>query len=421
MSVLAARGELAVRADAPLRTVPGLLVIAAVCFNAVLAALNAHVMPLSAVQVIVCELLLVTTAHVVALANYRPEMLPWYVLACLLVLIGCWRAAMLEQFEPKYLRDVLIIPTFVVLGMAFDQRRLTRVVVVTHLIVLVGLLFEAIDTPRFVALFRVEDYYIHTRAYDFQSFWNKNSELFVSATRPDSRLFSFVDLHRLSSVFLEPVSLGNYCVVVVAFLCAWFERLSWPVRIFLAVGTMMAVIGCDGRLAAAASVLIVAAALVASRLPRGTAALYLPVVALFAILLVALEGLRAGADDFPGRVAHMVDLIGRFGAAEFAGISTNQVLLAESVDSGLDYLVLTQSVLGVVVLWLFLALATPERRPDQMRFKHAALIYLALVMMVSFAFLSIKTAALLWFIQGALATSHPLDGGARLRRAAETF
>ena len=94
MSVLAARDELTLRVDAPLRTVPGLLVIAAVCFNALLAVINAHVMPLSAVQVIVCELLLVTAAHVVALANYRPEMLSWYVLACLLVLIGCWRAAL---------------------------------------------------------------------------------------------------------------------------------------------------------------------------------------------------------------------------------------------------------------------------------------------------------------------------------------
>ncbi len=420
MSVLAARDELALRVNAPLRTLPGILVIAAVCFNAALAVINAHVMPLSSVQVIACELLLVTAAHVVALANYRPEMLSWYVFACLLLLIGCWRAAVLERLEPKYLRDVLIIPTFVVLGMTFDPRRLTRVVVVIHLIVLAGLLFEAIDTPGFAALFRVEDYYIHTRAYDFQSFWNTNSDLFVSASRPDSRLFSFLDLHRLSSVFLEPVSLGNYCVVVVAFLCAWFDRLSWPVRIFLAAGTVVAVIGCDGRLAAVASILIIAARPLAARLPRGSAALYLPGIALFAILLVALEGLRAGTDDFPGRVAHMVDLLGRFGAAEIAGISTNQVLLAESVDSGLDYLILTQSILGVVLLWLFLAVAIPERRADQARFKHAALIYLALVMMVSFAFLSIKTAALLWFIQGVVAADPPLDGEAGLRGEIET-
>ncbi len=421
MSVLVARNDLAVQPQALLRAIPGLLVIAAVCFNAVLAVINAHVMPLSSAQVIACELVLVAAAHVVAIAHYRPAMLPWYVLAGLLVLFACWRAAMLQQVEPKYLRDVLIIPTFVVLGMTFDHRHLVRVVVAIHLVVVAGLVFEAVDTPGFVALFRVEDYYIQTRGYDFRSFWNTSSDLFVSATRPDSRLFSFLDMHRLSSVFLEPVSLGNYCVVIVAFLCAWFDRLSWPVRIFLAAGTIVAVIGCDGRLAAAASVLIIAAALVACRLPRASAVLYLPAVTLVAILLVTLAGLRAGPDDFPGRIAHMVELAGRFGPAEFAGISGNQMLLSESVDSGLDYLVLTQSVLGVTVLWLFLAFGAPERRADQIRFKHASLIYLALTMVVSFAFLSIKTAALLWFVQGVLATDHPPSRAAGLRDGGETF
>src|SRR5689334_12638487 len=149
MSILAVRDEFATRTDAPLRTVPALLVVGAVCFNAVLAIINAHVAPLSPVQVIGCELLLVAAAHLVALGNYRPEMLPWYVLAGILVLIACWRAVVLQQIEPRYLRDVLIIPTFVVLGMTFDPRRLTRLVVAVHVIVLAGLLLEAIDTARF--------------------------------------------------------------------------------------------------------------------------------------------------------------------------------------------------------------------------------------------------------------------------------
>src|SRR5689334_21131183 len=140
MSILAVRDEFATRTDAPLGTVPALLVVGAVCFNAVLAIINAHVAPLSPVQVIGCELLLAAAAHLVALGNYRPEMLPWYVLAGIQLLITCCRAVVLHQIEPRYLLDVAIILTFVVLGMTFDPRRLTRVSLALHVIVLPGLL-----------------------------------------------------------------------------------------------------------------------------------------------------------------------------------------------------------------------------------------------------------------------------------------
>src|SRR5262249_61542901 len=110
------------------------VMIVGACSIAVRAAPGAHVLPLEPRHVIAYELLLVAAAHIIALANYRPEMLPWYVLACLLVLIAWWRALALEYPDPKYLRDVMLIPTFVVLGMTFDDRRLTPVVVVIHLI-----------------------------------------------------------------------------------------------------------------------------------------------------------------------------------------------------------------------------------------------------------------------------------------------
>src|SRR5262249_62432622 len=79
-----------------LSIVPGVLVILAVCFNAILAFANAHVARLNPAWVMSIELLLVLSAHVVALANYRAEMFPWYALAGLLILIACGRALYLQ-------------------------------------------------------------------------------------------------------------------------------------------------------------------------------------------------------------------------------------------------------------------------------------------------------------------------------------
>jgi putative polymerase len=383
-----------------LSLLPAVLVLAAILFNPLLAIVNGHVTPLSAGHVIAAEIALVGAAHVLALANYKPQMTPWYALAGILVLIALFRWLAMGEVDPKYLRDVLLIPTFVVLGMTFDERYLTRLVVLVHILVVAFLLLEALNTPAYSALFNVQDYYVATRGYDVERFWNQESDLYVSATRPDSRLFSFLDLHRLSSLFLEPVSLGNYCIVIVAFVCARYRRLGPATRAFLLLGTIAALLGSDGRLAAGASVLIIAVCVVARFLPRHSAALYLPAITLLAVLIVNIAGLQAGGDDWAGRLAHTVELLGQFDLPEYLGISNE--FLDQAVDSGLAYLITTQSILGVAILWAFIVFCSRDDTPEQVRFTHAVCVFLALTLMVSFAFLSIKTAALLWFIHGAL-------------------
>lgn len=399
-----------------LRIVPAVLVASAVLFNAAFAVINAHLTPLSQASVIGAEMILVAAAHLIAIANYRPQMGRWYLLLLLMVWLAIFRSLALQQIEPRYLRDVLLIPTFFVLGMTFDERYLTHTVVVIHAIVLAVLIFEAVNTPSYSGLFGVQDYYINTRGYDVTDFWNKQSDLYVSATRPDSRLFAFIDMHRLSSIFLEPVSLGDYCIIIIAFASSLFRRLNaWTIA-FLGGGAVVAMIGCDGRLAAVASVLIIGASIVAPRLPRYGAFFLLPGVLTVAFLLVHFGGFQEGGDDFAGRVAHTVSLLQQLGAAELFGVSNDQQLLSQAVDSGITYLIMTQSILGLAILWMFIVFGASGTEPEQVRFANATCLYLSLSMIVSFAFLTIKTASLLWFIAGSLQANRtwqpPLpDGG----------
>lgn len=395
------------------------IVIAAAVFNAALAAVNGHVTHLSPAAVIAFEAGLVVAAHAIAIARFKPQMTPWYALLLVFATIAALRGLSTEAVEVKYLRDVLIIPTFILLGMAFDGRGLTRTIVALHAIVLAVLFFEAFATEAYSDLFRIEDYYINTRGYDPKEFYNEQSDLYVSATRPDDRFFSFLnvlDLHRMSSIFLEPVSLGNYCIVIVVFLCATFKSLGNATRAFLIAGVVVMLLACDGRLATVSSLLVIAAAMCAPYLPRGSAAIYLPGVTAAAFTIVAFGGLHAGRDDFAGRIAHTVDLIQRFDLAELLGASNEY--LSKAVDSGLAYLILTQSLIGLVVLWLFLTLVPAQKTAEQARFTHGASLYVALTMMVSFSFVSIKTAALLWFIGGALQIKSWPDALRSTRRAA---
>jgi putative polymerase len=383
-------------ADAGL--LPIMLVLFAVLFNAGLAIINAHVTPISANAVIEMEVSIVVAAYAIVLWHYHPQMLPWFGMILIIILFSLERSLVVGQLNPKFMRDVLLIPTFVLLGMTISPRRLTTLIVVLHVIVVGTLLFEAYFTQAYSNLFDVRQYYIATRGAQDADFWNRSSDLFVSATRPGDRFFGFVDLHRTSSVFLEPVSLGNYVLIVNAFVCANYRHLRHRVLIFLLLGNAIALVGCDGRLATVSSIIILLVTLVAMRLPRKSALLYLPATLIGAVLLVAVLHPDFRDDNFPGRVTYGIHLLMRFDIWEWMGNSDR--LISQAADSGIAYTITTQSIFGLIAFWLFLVLNAAERTPEQIKYLHALCVFIVLSLLVSYSLFSIKTAALLWFIHG---------------------
>lgn len=379
------------------------LVFCALTFNAVLALVNAHVAPLTPAIVIGSEILIIGSAHLLALLNFREEMKPWYGLIVVLALIALFRALATGNPDVKSFRDVLIIPTFVLLGMTLQVRSVLRVAVLIQAITLAFLLLEALNTDVFSALFEIKSYYINTRGLSEEAFWNTESSLFVSATRPDERFFfPALNLHRASSIFLEPVSLGNYCVVITCLLCAFWRRLSPAGRLFLVLANLALIVGCDGRLAFLSSVLVIVVTVASPYLPPYTEGLYIPAGLTLGFLATVFAGWRTGTDDIPGRVALTVDLLQRFSVADFLGLSTE--FLSQAVDSGLVYLIATQTLLGVVAIWALVVFASRRSTRAQIRYTHGVCLFMASNFLVSFSFLSIKTAALLWAVHGALQT-----------------
>jgi putative polymerase len=120
----------------------------------------------------------------------------------------------------------------------------------------------------------------------------------------------------------------------------------------------------------------------------------------FVFALVIGAGLKSGTDDFPGRLAYTVELLQSYDVSEYLGLSNE--LIGKAMDAGVAYLITTQSLPGLLLIWAYIGWGGREDTPEQVRFTHGLSLYLALSMMVSYSFLSIKTGALLWFIQGAL-------------------
>jgi putative polymerase len=379
---------------------PVVLVLLSVLFNAMLAVVNAHFVPLNMSIVAGTEFLIVLAAQVTAFQNYRAQMLPWYGMMTFIVAFAILRGSYLGHFEPKYIRDVMLIPTFVLLGMTVPFHRVKTGVTILHAIVVAGVLFEALFTSAYAGLFDVRQYYIATRAFEETAFWDTTSDLFVSATRPEARFFNFIDLHRVSSVFLEPVSLGNYVIIITTFLCANFSKFSVKYRAFLLGGIVIALVSCDGRLASICSAIIVLVTLVAPRLRPKITLLYLPAIVIGAFVFVFTTHPNALQDNFSGRVAYCVNLLANYDVSDWLGLSDH--FIARASDSGIAYIVATQSVVGVALFWVLLNFEADEHWPSQIKFTQGLCTYIALTMLVSYSLFSIKTAALLWFIHGSL-------------------
>jgi len=247
-------------------------------------------------------------------------------------------------------------------------------------------------------IFQILKYYVNTRDFSESSFWNTDSNLFVSATRPGDRFFGFVDLHRLSSIFLEPVSLGNYCVIVVVFLVACWPELSARVRYYLAVSTLALLIGCDGRLAAASILIVLISAIFVRRIPSRWSFVYLPIMLLLAAIFTRSSDVEAGQDNFSGRVAGSMVVLSRVDFSGLLGLDASAA--GSAMDSGITYFVLTQSFVGVILIWLAVCLFPNGRRYSSRLYVHGTAIFIPLNLLVSYSFFSIKVASVIWFYFG---------------------
>jgi putative polymerase len=378
--------------------IPEFILIFAVSFNALLAIANGHGVTLQRGHVVVAEMVVYAAAFGVIFLNADRKMLPWFLLTVFIVLNGLLIGLGNSDFNPKYIRDVLAIPTFIMLGMTYRSQSLTRPIVILQTVVFAIAIVEAVSPETYSAIFQVLKYYVNTRDVATSAFWNTDSDLFVSATRPGDRFFGFVNLHRVSSIFLEPVSLGNYCVVIAIFLIAYWKELDVTTRLYLAGSTFALLVACDGRLASASILFVLFAAVFVRNIQSRWAVLYLPMMLLASVLLVLNFNLDPRQDNFTGRIAGSMNTLSQIDSAGLFGLDASSSNAA--ADSGITYFVLSQSFIGVIVIWCAVCLVPEGRRYFTRLYVHGIAIFVPLNLLVSYSLFSVKTASLIWFCFG---------------------
>lgn len=374
------------------------VVLGAVMFNFLLAIVNTNGLRISESHVILSELALLGGALVLAFSRNTLVLVLVFLYLSYMALI----LALRPELDLKAVRDFLIPIVFYLIGRQIRHiEEADRLVWICAGLVLSVGLFEFFFLDVYTRVVNIFDYYVARGTLSADANFVEGSNLFVSSTRLGGRnFFGFLGEVRASSVFLEPVTMGNFG----AFLCLWaLFRSGMRRRALLFAAAFIAIVLPDTRFGMFVCVALIGAAAAGRVLPR-LAWWSLPVLILFGLALYGGWSTRIGwSDDFSGRLLHASQLIQEVTPEAFFGVDANVPFLA---DNGFAYALAQAGAIGLLGLWTLYMFA-PYEDQRAIQFKALSATYIALLMTISNSVFSIKMAALFWVAAGAADVMRP--------------
>jgi putative polymerase len=392
----------AIRHDAATRAGPA-LVVGAALFNLILCYLNTRgVLTVSSGQVILVEL------GILAAGLYAVRRFVGRTSLQIAVLLAVYLGG-LKLINPaldlKIFHDLAIMYVFYVLGTRSTVAQGNRLLWIVMLIVLAVGAFELFDPIGFGEVFNVWSYYVNKGVIPQGTVDYAHSNLFISGNRGSdaTRTFfaSVFGSHRISSIFLEPDSLGNFAVIVLAW-CLSTKTGSLRSRALLFAFSALCVVLADSRFAAICCVIMLAfrqTMLLRSRI----LVVLMPVAAMAALTGIgSLKPMPVPSipfiinDNFPGRLLFSGRLLASWGWQQWLALSASPVYTA---DTGYAYIINNLGLPVAVLLLLGFAL-NGQRTPQAAWMKFLMSVYFAASLCIGASVFTIKTAALLWFLYG---------------------
>lgn len=369
-----------------------LIAFGTLTFNLMLAFVNSNVFRISESYVILVEMALLGAALLLALSRNAAL----YVILAVYISYMAFILTFRPELDLKALRDFLIPIVFYFIGKKFRRiEDADRLVWLSTLLVLAIGFFEFFFLEIYTSLVNIFDYYVARGTLTPDANFVEGSNLFISSTRTGGRnFFGFLGNLRSSSVFLEPVTMGNFG----ALLCLWaLFRSGMRHRALMFVAAFVAIVLPDARFGMFVCIALVVAAAAARVVPR---ILWwcLPLVIVFALTIYGASTPQIiWEDNFSGRLLHAAQLQQRVTMEGFLGVQAFGPTLA---DNGFAYSLVQIGAPGLLALWTLFVFA-PNSNPRALQFKALAITYVSLLMTVSNSFYSIKLAALFWILAGA--------------------
>ncbi len=368
------------------------VILGTMTFNFMLAFVNTNIMGIRDSHVMLSEMVLISVGLLLAL-DRRASL---YVVLTLYLSYMAFILSLRPELDLKAIRDILIPLVFYSLGRKVERiEDADRVVFLSAYLVLAVGLFEFLFLDLFTSFVNIFEYYVARGTLTADSNFVEGSNLFISSTRIGGRNFlPFLGNIRASSVFLEPVTMGNYG----AFLCLWafFRRdMAWRWLLFV-LGFTVIILG-DARFGLFVTFAFFAVGLVHRALPRAVLWLAPFLVALLLILYGGWTNQVHWEDNLPGRVLSSAMIMAKLDWQAYLGIALDLPFVD---DNGYAYSFSQIGVVGAAFLWALYIFASSHSE-DAGKFKALATVFICLLLVVSNSIYSIKLAALFWFCAGA--------------------
>jgi putative polymerase len=397
---------------APLRSPPPAAVFAvmlgAMCFHMALCFVNTKVGGVGNGALIGSEIAILGTVLMLSYPaiNYGQFLVVGGILLYIVALAAARTAVHAEPLGIKPARDLLIPIAFFFFGTrSADIRRADRLVAVAASIAVAVGVVEYAFPDRFTEVFNIAKFYVDRGAmHAGQS--PQSSNLFISGMRPDAlggrNLLPFLGEHRVSSVFLEPISAGNFGIIL--FMWALVRslargRMYWG--LFAAAAIMIVL--SDSRFGAMFCILAACIAVLPPAI-GAVIAMSLPGVALAALIFLPdhLEKMHVIGNGFVSRLILSGHFIGALDLQNWFGVMTPDF---QPFDSGYAYSFIGFGIVGAAALWA--VFWTIGGRGWQFRtYKNLVAAYYGVLLCVSNSPYTIKTASLLWFLLGLLSAAR---------------
>ncbi len=304
----------------------------------------------------------------------------------------------------KILHDIAIIYVFYRLGTLASIETGNVLLWVVMLAVLAFGAFELLAPDAFGSVFNVWSYYVNKGVIGAGTINYSHSNFYLSGDRGGASRTFFPGLfgsHRVSSVFLEPDSLGNFSVVAFAW-CLSTSVGSLRNRALLFFLAAFCFVLADSRFASICC-LIMLALRVMTILHGKLMVFVIPVAVMLALTMAGLlQPMPDGGppaivhDDLVGRLLFSARVLSYWGLPQWLGLAGSQVYTA---DTGYAYFINNLGLpLAIFLLACFARYPNPSREGPLMKLMMS--VYFATALCVGASVFTIKTAALLWFLYG---------------------
>lgn len=320
-----------------------------------------------------------------------------------------------DHFDPKGFRDVLIPLFFFELGrQRSNQEHADHVVNIAIFIVLAFALFELLFLSQYSKVFNILSYYISQGNIQPGAAWAGDSVLSLNGIRPEgigrTILPALLGSHRVSSIFLEPVSLGNFAVIVACWALAK-PASEYKKTIWLLLASIVLIALSDSRYGMLSLAILFVARFI---LPKKAEVLtiFTPLLCVAALMLIAANYGQRYNDDIMGRLFLSGHALLDADLDSMFGLGGPELNLG---DMGYPAMLLHLGLPLCVMLWVAFWAARMKNENGN-RLRAYATIYMSLILCVSgSSMFAMKSAGFLWFLLGSCAvpkhavTRDPVD------------